>query len=782
MVTRRTLITLFSACAVAGASAQVEMTKELPTLYGVTNEGVAVGTPFQNNPYYLWNPEEGSVTEIGGISAGQGIGGVARFTDDGKTVAAVMQSDTVRLTTEWQAAVVDKGFIITDIFTPSTTIGSLAIARTADNDSTVILRSFNGGVTWKMVGYSGMIPSDGKKGGLVTGCMLTADTYPDRYFVAGHNGVAYYSSLGTESATAFDPRPAGSQDEVDTYWAIDFIDKEPYVGVFGAELTDGTAKVYQTPDGAETFQEATGVTGIPAHITHAGETFFMVTQNGHIQKSEDGGLSWTDIFTEEKGNEFFDICFLDENIGIATSTDCIYRTEDAGANWTKIEVGLGISPGSLEDSNGWFNVAFNTEKVAISGSNGQIYESTDKGLTWKQVKADELEGTNLYALSLHDDYIIAGGDNGVLCRKSFEAEVSMATAALYGVESGQWTQLDNLGYASDVSVSSAYNISGDGSTTVGLTYVQDGSGVFAHAVAWTQDGPVDLGSKFQGEYTRANAVSYDGSVIAGLQDKLGPWHATVWYRNEDGTYTEPQYIFAEEGMTDDDVNFDDMVDMTTKMPGFAQCVSSDGKWIGGNGNYAPLDCPWIWSKETGLVKIGEPGYNGCVSDMNNDATVLVGWNGSGESGWIWTEEIGKMDINTFVEKELGVELDGVVLCSVYDMSPNGRYIVGYGLNSNSEFFGYRVDLKDWLSVRETETGKCEAAVYPNPVSDELHIDFLDNAESLIRLYDMQGRLVLETRRSDMNNVVNISDVEEGLYVLDVTFDGMRRTFKIEINH
>ena len=778
MVTRRTLITLFSACAVAGASAQVEMTKELPSLFSVTNEGVAVGTPFQNNPYYLWNPEEGSVTEIGGISAGQGIGGVARFTDDGKTVAAVMQSDTVRLTTEWQTAVIDENIIVTDVLTPSGIVGSLAIGRTENNDECVILRSFNKGVTWKRLNPETAMEQSGKKGGLLTAAMLQKDMY----FTAGHNAAAYYGNIGMEYAYAVDPRPAGSQDEVDTYWAIDFIDAEPYIGVFGAELTDGTAKVYQTPDGAETFQETTGVAGVPAHITHAGDTFFLVTQNGHIQKSEDGGLSWTDIFTEEKGNEFFDICFIDENIGIATSTDCIYRTEDAGANWTKIEVGVGVSPWSAEDNNGWFNVTFNTEKVAISGSNGQIYESTDKGLTWKQVKADEFEGTNVYALALHDEYISAGGDNGVLCRKSFEAEVSKATAALYGVESGQWTQLDNLGYASDVSVSSAYNISGDGSTVVGLMSVLDKDITMSHAVAWTKDGPIDLGSKFYGEYTRANAVSYDGSVIAGLQDKLGPWHAAMWRRNDDGTYSETQYIFIEEGMTDDDVDMSGMGEMEAKIPGYAQCVSSDGKWIGGNGNYAPLDCPWIWSEETGYIQIGEPGYSGCVSDMNNDATVLVGWNGTGESGWIWTEEIGKMDINTFVEKELGVELDGVALCSVYDMSPNGRYIVGYGMNSDSQFFGYRVDLKDWLSVRETETGKCEAAVYPNPVSDELHIDFLDNAESVIRLYDMQGRLVLETRRSDMNNVVSLADVEEGLYVLDVTFDGMRRTFKIEINH
>lgn len=779
MMKRRTLLTLLSVCTSMNILAQVETTTELPTLYSVNNDGVAVGTPFQCCPYYLWNPEENSITEIGGISAGQGIGGVSRFTDDGKTVAAGIMSDSVRLTTEWQKAPIDETIIVTQILTPTELIGSLAIGRTQNNDECVILRSFNKGVTWKKLNPEGSIDPKGKKGGLLTASIIMKDMY----FVAGHNAAAYYGNIGMEYAYSMDPRPAGSTDEVETYWALDYINKEPYIGVYGAELTDGTAKIYQTPDGGETFQETTGISGIPAHITHVGDTFFMVTQNGFIQKSTDNGLTWTNIFTEDKGNEFFDICFINDQIGIATSTNCIYRTEDQGENWTKIEIGTNVSPWSAENSNGWFNVACNSEKFVISGSGGQIFESSDQGINWKQIKTDSLGDFNVYALALHDDYISAGGDKGIAARKSFEAEITRATAALYDLESGQWSQLANLGYASDVSISSAYNISGDGHTVVGLSYVLDGNATMAHAVAWTEEGPIDLGSKFHGEYTRANAVSYDGSVIAGLQDKLGPWHAAIWHRNPNGTYTEPQYIFAEEDMTDEDVDLDNMKDMWNKIPGYAQCVSSDGKWIGGNGIYGSLDCPWIWSEKTGLKLIGESGYGGgCVSDMNNDASVLVGWGGTGESGWIWTEKLGKMDINDFVTNELGAELNGITLCSIYDMSPNGRYLVGYGMNDNAEFIGYRIDLKEWITSHIEETNMCEATVYPNPVSNELHIDFIDHIESTIRLYDMQGRLILETHRNNMNNIINLDTIENGLYILDVNSKGMHKTFKIEIRH
>ena len=585
---------------------------------------------------------------------------------------------------------------------------------------------------------------------------------------------------------AIDPRPAGNESEVKAYWAVEFNDDaENPAGVYGAELADGSAAVWQISNGGETFNETTGVLGVPKHITHVGDVFYLVTANGYIQKSEDKGLTWTEIYHADGGAQFFDICFMDANTAVATAENCIYRTEDGGASWTRVEVGAGATPWSEGEANGWYNVACNSDKFVISGPAAAIYESEDKGATWKQMDAGSMDGnTNVYALAVDDEYIYAGGNLSSIYSKKFFAEASGAVAALYDIESKTWTPLETFGFMSDVSASSAYNISGDGKTVIGSSYVEDALGIISHATAWSADeGIIDLGSKFDGEYTRASASSYDGSVLVGHQDKLGPWNAAIWKKNPDGGYYEPQYIFAEKGMTDDDIDFDDMLDMYAKLPREAKCVSSDGKWVGGRGDgNGAVPCPWIWSEETGIVKVGNEEYNGSVMDMTNDASVLIGNFGTGESGWIWTEEMGQVDLNTFVEKYLDYELEDCALCGPYDMSPNGRYIVGYGVNSNSEFFGYRIDLKDWLSVREAETGKCEAAVYPNPVSDELHVDFLDNAESVIRLYDMQGRLVLETRRSDMNNVISLSDVEEGLYVLDVTFDGMRRTFKIEINH
>ncbi len=76
---------------------------------------------------------------------------------------------------------------------------------------------------------------------------------------------------------------------------------------------------------------------------------------------------------------------------------------------------------------------------------------------------------------------------------------------------GSWTVItDTLGGQSGTSVTTAYGISDDGSTIVGLGWINGGT---AHAFSWTQaGGMVDLGG------TRASGVNADGSVVVGFEN------------------------------------------------------------------------------------------------------------------------------------------------------------------------------------------------------------------------------------------------------------------------
>lgn len=57
---------------------------------GVNNEGQAIIFVDQCKPYEIWTPKTGEIKTIGGISAGNGIGGLGRYSDDGARISAVM--------------------------------------------------------------------------------------------------------------------------------------------------------------------------------------------------------------------------------------------------------------------------------------------------------------------------------------------------------------------------------------------------------------------------------------------------------------------------------------------------------------------------------------------------------------------------------------------------------------------------------------------------------------------------------------------------------------------
>ena len=173
-------------------------------------------------------------------------------------------------------------------------------------------------------------------------------------------------------------------------------------------------------------------------------------------------------------------------------------------------------------------------------------------------------------------------------------------------------------------------------------------------------------------------MSYDGSVIVGWQDIWGPWYANVWRKNADGGY-DSKMMLKDPDKTEDDVDFDNQNDMMANLLGQCTAITADGKWIGGRGdNLCAVGSPWIWSEESGLILMEGTGLGGQPQDMNNDATIVVGIDTSGTSPWIWTKESGKAEnLNTYVEETLGYDLQGYYLCSMMDMSPNGRYVCGW---------------------------------------------------------------------------------------------------------
>ena len=772
----------------------------------VNNKGQAVIFVNQNEPYEIWTPQTGEIKTIGGISAGNNIGGVGSFTDDGKTVSAVMFSDDISVPASWvKTQFDDLGYDFKNLSRSTNSgVNMFAIGSSSDGQAGFLMRSTNNGKTWRKpsaaINYTGEpTVTDIWKGGLE--CIGWFSPEGFNGFVGGHNGYLFHTPNGGTQWDQVDPHPAGNTDVVSTYWAVDFIPvEENYLykyGVLGLELEDGTGAVWYTTDAVESFNVATGVGGVPVSITHVGGTYYMATRNGLIQKSEDYGKTWTTVFTAGTSvNPFADdapllnrIKFADEANGMALGLGYIYVTTDGGETWTRLSVTEGT-----EDI-AWNDVSFHNGTATVVGDAGNAFETSDMGLTWKRITVEDGNGIDFMSVLVEDDASNVSGTDATFFNLGASDAVAGYTAALYDVETEQWSPLPGTGYFSGESASSAYNISGDGSTVVGGVYSYEqlnaGSSVICEGAAWVDGELVRLGSKFaeNNRSSQARAVSYDGSVVVGWQDHHGPWHASVWRKNASGGYDQ-SFIFKDPDMTEDDLDMsftqEGITAMNSNLLGQANAVSSDGKIIGGRGektSYA-VNGPWLWSEEKGLQLLyDEPGADYMVYDMTNDGSFVVGQVGAGASSFIWTEETGLVEANEYVTDILGIDMQGYYICGIYDLSPNGRYITGWCMKGQGKF-AYVLDLKgDIPTSIEKDVEQTKAAVYPNPVSNELHVDMpFSDVKTHISLYSLQGACIRSMTTTDVNNVMDVTDIPDGLYILDVNANGTHKSFKITVKH
>lgn len=343
---KKFLLSLLGLSTVGMMSAQVYITEDKFNPNGVTNEGIVVGSFGENMPFVLWDINKGTGAEsmkaIGGQSSGQeGAGGRARFSHDGKFVAAPTWIEGIPVSTNWEKKErTDLKYDFKGIVYVSD-MNLLAVGTAEDGKSGVFMKSTNNGKTW--VKMESITEGNGSITSPTTGIVSIAPQTWGRILAGGMDGKLYLSTSGGTGWELVDLHPEGDESVVDTYWAMDLRYGGAYApvsqyGVIGMELEGGTGAVWYTEDEGETFNVATGVNGVPSYITHLGETFFMTTFNGLIQKSEDHGKTWTDVYKTTDGTGFYRLKFADEKKGVAVSDNVIYITRDGGATWTRKDI------------------------------------------------------------------------------------------------------------------------------------------------------------------------------------------------------------------------------------------------------------------------------------------------------------------------------------------------------------------------------------------------------------------------------------------------------------
>jgi probable HAF family extracellular repeat protein len=284
---------------------------------------------------------------------------------------------------------------------------------------------------------------------------------------------------------------------------------------------------------------------------------------------------------------------------------------------------------------------------------------------------------------------------------------SVRDAAGYG-RAFRWQNgvMQDLGTLPNGGYSEAYGVSADGAVVVGM------SG--RRAFRWTaSSGRMDdLGHLGGGSYTdaRAYAVSANGAVVVGWShDYYGNHRAFRWQNNvmrEIGRGNSYRNSYAYDvsangavvvGMTSDDYYHYRYRQHAFRWQngvwqylgtlggsyGEAYGVSADGSVVvGWAHDGAGYERAFRW--ENGVMQnLGTlPGYtHSNARDVSADGSVVVGaaHDGAGlHRAFRWTASGGMEDLNTTYASLL---TDGSELYEARAISPNGRYIVGWGYNA-----------------------------------------------------------------------------------------------------
>lgn len=270
-------------------------------------------------------------------------------------------------------------------------------------------------------------------------------------------------------------------------------------------------------------------------------------------------------------------------------------------------------------------------------------------------------------------------------------------------QAGNWTwptQLPANAVVSDNNRSDAWGMSGNGNTVVGLYWKtpEPGGGGSARGLSWTQ-GNAGVGLQATGvnpKSSRANAANYDGSVVVGWQDYLGPWQGCVWINGV-------QTVLVNEAVSST-----------------ANSVNADGSVIVGNNYNDPIQrreaARWVlqngvYVEQTLGVLPGTPNSfqaNVWATDVSADGSVIIGTNRffdngpfSDATGFIWTQATGMINIDTYLAD------NGIIIDPLFDIqelsaiSPDGTSIVGLGR---------------WTDTFQLQTFRITIPAVPEPTS------------------------------------------------------------------
>lgn len=139
----------------------------------------------------------------------------------------------------------------------------------------------------------------------------------------------------------------------------------------------------------------------------------------------------------------------------------------------------------------------------------------------------------------------------------------------------------------------------------------------------------------------------------------------------------------------------------------ADSMSDNGRWVvarASRGEEPPIQRNLLlWSEETGAIEVAEFAYPSIFPWSVSNAGQIVGYSTDpdGQSwAYIVDQQHGARLLDEVLAQDFGLadELEGWRLEQAYEITSDGRYIVGHGSSPRFDQEGYRADLsiEDWI--------------------------------------------------------------------------------------
>ncbi len=246
------------------------------------------------------------------------------------------------------------------------------------------------------------------------------------------------------------------------------------------------------------------------------------------------------------------------------------------------------------------------------------------------------------------------------------------------IENGEISFLGNVegGNSCDAFYSSGLGISTDGSTGVGMGWISCGTEAFY----WTdEDGIVGLG-QYEGQSTKAQAVSGDGQLIGGWAQTSN--RATCLW-NRDGNITLLGSLQAGNDY------------------GEVQAINNNGTQVVGYcaGNAGNNTEGFVWTEEGGMFGLGVPPNSAATNrslamDISENNVVIGQYLNETPvfyKACIYTEETGEfVNLRDYL-LNLGMEeIQGWDLQRAFCISDDGNVFAGYGKDPSNNWTGWRI--------------------------------------------------------------------------------------------